>query len=116
METRHAVAALAALAQDSRLDVFRLLVRAGAAGLPAGQVAERLDIPAATLSFHLSQLKHAGLVHARRDGRLQIYAVNYNAMNALMGFLTENCCAGDACSVPVCDPATTTVTRKGARR
>jgi DNA-binding transcriptional ArsR family regulator len=101
--------------------VFRLLVRAGAAGLPAGQVAERLDIPAATLSFHLSQFKHAGLVHARRDGRLQIYAVNYDAMNALMGFLTENCCAGDMCSAPVCTTATapvirTNVTRKGARR
>jgi ArsR family transcriptional regulator, arsenate/arsenite/antimonite-responsive transcriptional repressor len=118
METKHAVVALAALAQDSRLDVFRLLVQTGAAGLPAGQVAERLNIPAATLSFHLSQLRNAGLVHVRRDGRSLIYAANYDAMNALMGFLTENCCAGDAtgCCTPVCNPASATVSRRGAKR
>jgi DNA-binding transcriptional ArsR family regulator len=118
MEIKHAVASLAALAQDNRLEVFRLLVQAGAQGLPAGQVAERLNIPAATLSFHLSQLRNAGLVHVRRDGRSLIYAANYDGMNALMGFLTENCCAGDAaaCRPPVCNPAAQTVSRKGAKQ
>jgi len=105
MENKAAVSALSALAQENRLEVFRLLVQAGAQGLPAGQIAERLGIAAPTLSFHLAQLKHAGLVHQRRDGRSLIYATNYDGMNALMGFLTENCCAGSmACSVPVCEP------------
>lgn len=120
MEAKHAVVALSSLAQENRLDVFRLLVRAGADGVPAGRIADDLGIPAPTLSFHLSQLKNAGLVHARRDGRSLIYAVDYDAMNALMGFLTENCCAGDAaaCAAPICDPAAGTLTRRkaGARR
>lgn len=117
MEMKNAVLALAALAQDSRLEVFRLLVQAGASGMPAGQVGSRLDIPGATLSFHLSQLRNAGLVHVRRDGRSLIYAANYDGMNALMGFLTENCCAGDAaaCRAPVCNPASATVSRKGVK-
>src|SRR5205085_7176000 len=85
MESKSAVAALSALAQENRLEVFRLLVQAGAAGLPAGQIAERLGIAAPTLSFHLTQLKHAGLVHQRRNGRSLIYATNYDGMNALMG-------------------------------
>src|SRR5665213_357710 len=92
MEKMHAIAALAALAQESRLDVFRLLVQAGPAGLPAGQIGERLGLPAATLSFHLSQLKHAGLVTFRREGRSLIYAAEYPAMNGLLAYLTENCC------------------------
>src|SRR3981081_3286471 len=106
MESKTVVAALSALAQENRLDVFRLLVQAAAAGLPAGQIAERLGIAAPTLSFHLAQLKHAGLVHQRRDGRSLIYATNYDGMNALMGFLTENCCAGDRARrrVPGCAP------------
>src|SRR5215813_14862158 len=106
METKTAVAALSALAQENRLEVFRLLVQAGREGLPAGQIADKLGIAAPTLSFHLAQLKHAGLVHQRRDGRSLIYATNYDGMNALMGFLTENCCAGDKapCAVPVCEP------------
>jgi ArsR family transcriptional regulator len=106
MESKTAVAALSALAQENRLEVFRLLVQAGAPGLPAGQIAEKLGIAAPTLSFHLAQLKHAGLVHRRRDGRSLIYATNYDGMNALMGFLTDNCCAGDkaACGVPVWAP------------
>jgi ArsR family transcriptional regulator len=120
MESKTAVAALSALAQENRLDVFRLLVQAGAAGLPAGQIAERLGIAAPTLSFHLAQLKHAGLVHQRREGRSLIYATNYDGMNALMGFLTENCCAGDraGCAVPVCEPQSARLVRrksKGAR-
>ena len=120
MEPKSAVAALSALAQENRLEVFRLLIQAGAQGLPAGQIAERLSIAAPTLSFHLAQLKHAGLVHQRRDGRSLIYATNYDGMNALMGFLTENCCAGQAaCGVPVCEPQSARLVKrkvKGAVR
>jgi DNA-binding transcriptional ArsR family regulator len=94
METTDAVAALGALAQDSRLTVFRLLVRMGPQGLPAGEIAERLKIAPATLSFHLAQLRQAGLVTMKRDGRSLIYSADYDGMNELMGFLTENCCAG----------------------
>jgi ArsR family transcriptional regulator len=118
METDTAVAALAALAQQNRLDVFRLLVQTGATGLPAGRIAERLGIAAPTLSFHLAQLRHAGLVQMRRDGRSLIYAVNYDGMNGLMEFLTDNCCAGDAaaCRVPVCEPRSATIVRRRPRR
>ncbi len=117
MEKIDAIAALAALAQESRLDVFRLLVQAGAEGLPAGQIGERLGLPSATLSFHLSQLRHAGLVTFRREGRSLIYAAEYDAMNGLLAYLTENCCQGDAaaCGVGVCD-STTLVTRKRSTR
>ena len=96
MEQQQAVAALAALAQDTRLEVFRLLVRAGRAGLPAGRIGERLGLPAATLSFHLAQLRQAGLVTCRRDGRSLIYGAALGAMAALLGYLTENCCEGEA--------------------
>jgi ArsR family transcriptional regulator len=108
MEKKDAIAALAALAQESRLDVFRLLVQAGADGVPAGQIGERLGLPSATLSFHLSQLRYAGLITCRRAGRSLIYVAGYSAMNELLGYLTENCCAGDAagCGVVVCDPVT----------
>jgi DNA-binding transcriptional ArsR family regulator len=98
MEKTAAVAALAALAQDSRLDIFRLLVQAGPDGLPPGRMTERLGLPAATLSFHLTQLRHAGLVTFRREGRSLIYVAEYAAMNDLLGYLTENCCQGDAAS------------------
>ena len=91
MKSTAAVACLAALAQENRLDVFRLLVQAGIHGLPAGQVASKLDIPGPTLSFHLSQLRHAGLIVQRRDGRSLIYAANYQAMDRLLAFLTEKC-------------------------
>jgi DNA-binding transcriptional ArsR family regulator len=101
MESSSAVAALSALAQENRLDVFRLLVQTGPGGLAAGDVAERLEIPPATLSFHLAQLRQAGLLSMRRDGRSLIYSANYDGMNALMAFLTENCCRGAApCAVP----------------
>jgi DNA-binding transcriptional ArsR family regulator len=101
MESSSAVAALSALAQENRLDVFRLLVQTGPDGMAAGDVAERLDIPPATLSFHLAQLRQAGLLSMRRDGRSLIYSANYDGMNALMAFLTENCCRGAApCAVP----------------
>ncbi len=113
MEKAEAVAALAALAQDNRLDVFRLLVRAGAGGMPAGLIAERLGIAPPTLSFHLAQLKHADLVSVRRDGRSLIYAVDYARMNGLMEFLTDNCCAAGA---PVCEPQAVRLVRRKPRR
>jgi DNA-binding transcriptional ArsR family regulator len=117
MKSKDAVSALSALAQENRLDVFRLLVQAGAGGLPAGRIAEKLGIAAPTLSFHLAQLRHAGLAEVRRDGRSLIYAADYDGMNDLMGFLTDNCCGGDAagCGVPVCDPKSATMTRRRAR-
>lgn len=106
MEKRDAVAALAALAQDNRLDVFRMLVKAGPAGLAAGEVAKRLKLPPNTLSFHFDRLRQAGLVAVRRESRSMIYTAQYKAMNALIGFLTENCCAGVAeeCG-PECAPS-----------
>jgi ArsR family transcriptional regulator len=94
MEKQTAIGALAALAHETRLDVFRLLVRAGSEGLPAGAVGEQLGIPAATLSFHLKELKGAGLIRCEREGRSRIYSPDFAAMNQLLGFLTENCCAG----------------------
>jgi len=103
MEKTDAVAALAALAQDNRLDVFRLLVQAGPAGMPAGAVAEALELAPNTLTFHFDRLRMAGLVTARRDGRSVIYAAQYEKMNALIAFLTENCC-GDA-PAATCKPA-----------
>lgn len=94
MEQKNAVTALAALAQESRLSVFRLLVGAGPSGTAAGAIAERLGIAPATLSFHLSQLSHAGLVVARREGRSIIYSPDIAAMKALMAFLLHDCCGG----------------------
>jgi DNA-binding transcriptional ArsR family regulator len=93
------IAALGALAQDSRLAVFRLLVEAGPEGLAAGVVAERLGIPASSLSFHLAQLTRAGLIRQRRASRSLIYSADFAAMRALVGYLTENCCRGaDSCA------------------
>jgi ArsR family transcriptional regulator len=94
MEKTDAIAALAALAQDNRLDVFRLLVQAGPEGIAAGEVAESLGIAPNTLSFHFDRLRHAGLVSVRRDGRSMIYAARYETMNTLLAYLTENCCRG----------------------
>jgi DNA-binding transcriptional ArsR family regulator len=101
MEAAAAVESLGALAQDSRLQVYRLLVQAGRAGLAASEIAERLGIPANTLSFHLKALNHAHLLHARQDGRFIYYSTNYEQMNALLGFLTENCCGGQRCAPAV---------------
>lgn len=98
MEKIDAVAALAALAQDNRLDVFRLLVQAGSGGMPAGAVAEALELAPNTLTFHFDRLRTAGLVSVRRDGRSMIYAARYETMNDLLGFLTQNCCGGVPCS------------------
>jgi ArsR family transcriptional regulator, arsenate/arsenite/antimonite-responsive transcriptional repressor len=97
METKQAVQALSALAQESRLAIFRLLVQAGPEGLAAGAIGEKLDLPPATLSFHLAGLTRAGLAQSRQDGRFVIYSADYESMNALVGFLTENCCQGAAC-------------------
>jgi len=107
MEKPDAVAALAALAQDNRLDVFRLLVQAGPEGMPAGRIADALDLAPNTLTFHFDRLRAAGLVTVRRDGRSMIYAAQFETMNALLGFLTENCCQGavEACAPAVCRPA-----------
>jgi len=97
MKQDQVIAALSALAQESRLEVFRLLVRKGRNGLPAGEIARHLGVPNSSLSFHLAQLQEAGLVSQRREGRSLIYSADYVRMNALMGFLTENCCEGEAC-------------------
>ena len=93
-----AVAALSALAQEHRLALFRLLVQAGPDGLPAGMIAERLGVPASSLSFHLAHLNRAGLVSQTRQGRSLIYAADYAAMNGLLGYLMENCCGGAGCA------------------
>ena len=101
MKKPDAVAALAALAQDNRLDVFRLLVQAGPEGMPAGAVADALDLAPNTLTFHFDRLRTAGLIAVRREGRSMIYAAQFEQMNALLGFLTENCCAGVPCTPAV---------------
>jgi len=100
MEKQDALSALAALAHETRLDVFRLLVRGGPEGLAAGAIAEAVGIPAATLSFHLKELKNAGVVRCRRAGRSLIYAPDFEAMDELLAFLTENCCGGGAACPP----------------
>src|ERR1700749_3903214 len=106
MEKTDAVTALAALAQDNRLDVFRLLVQAGPEGMPAGAVAEALGLAPNTLTFHFDRLRTSGLVTVRREGRSMIYAAQFETMNALLGFLTENCCGGTPCApAAVCKPA-----------
>jgi ArsR family transcriptional regulator len=108
MEKNNVVAALAALAQDNRLDVFRLLVQAGPDGMAAGAVATALDLAPNTLTFHFDRLRQAGLVTVRRDGRSMIYAARFDTMNELLGFLTENCCGGAAekCApAAACKPA-----------
>jgi len=96
MKIEIAVEALTALAQKSRLSVFRLLVQAGKEGIPAGVLGEKLGIPPATLSFHLKTLSHAKLIKSRSEGRYVIYSANYARMDKLIAFLTEHCCAGDA--------------------
>jgi len=103
MEMKSVVTALAALAQESRLAVFRLLVQAGHEGLSVGRIGEALGIPPSSLSFHMKELSHAGLVSSRQEGRYVIYAANFNAMNEVIAFLTENCCGGAPClPKPIC--------------
>jgi DNA-binding transcriptional ArsR family regulator len=106
MEKAQAIAALAALAQDNRLDVFRLLVQAGPDGLSAGQVAAALGLAPNTLTFHFDRLRHAGLVTVRRAGRSMIYAARFDSMRALLAYLSENCWQGtESCAPEACAPA-----------
>ena len=97
MESNDAVHALSGLAQETRLAIFRDLVQTGPGGRAAGEIARRFDLPGATLSFHLSQLSHCGLLRSRREGRRIVYSVDFEGMERLMNFLTENCCGGEAC-------------------
>jgi DNA-binding transcriptional ArsR family regulator len=105
MDKKGAIGALGALAQETRLDLFRLLVTVGPEGLPAGVIAERLGVLPASLSFHLAQLAHAGLIAQRRLSRQLIYSAEYGAMNDLLAYLTENCCGQGASCAPACNPA-----------
>ena len=98
MSSSAAVEALGALAQEHRLALFRLLVQAGEDGMPAGAIAEKLGVPNSSLSFHLAHLTRAGLIQQRRQGRSLIYTADYAAMNALVGYLMENCCGGATCA------------------
>jgi len=100
MRADKAVEALGALAQVHRLTLFRLLVQAGDKGMAAGAIAEKLGVPNSSLSFHLAQLRNAGLILQERQHRSLIYRANYPAMNALVGYLMENCCAGSECGTP----------------
>lgn len=113
METKGVVQALGALAQETRLAIYRLLVAAGPGGMAAGAIAGKLDLPPATLSFHLKELSRAGLVRFQQDGRFVIYSANFDSMTGLVSFLTENCCGGDACA-PACQPASSLKRRKAA--
>ena len=117
MKKPDALAALAALAQDNRLDVFRLLVEAGRDGMPAGAVADALKLAPNTLTFHFDRLRDAGLVTVRREGRSMIYAARYETMNALIAYLTENCCGGrpEVCLPVKVQGAPTRKTRKVQR-
>ena len=109
MKSTRVVESLAALAQESRLAVFRLLVKRGPEGYTPGQMSEKLDVPSPTLSFHLKELQRANLIEAKREGRFLYYSPNFPRMNQLLGFLTENCCVlaekdcGPACDSPVAD-------------
>lgn len=109
LKTQAVLSALSALAQESRLAVFRLLVEKGPGGMAAGDIAEALDVTPATLSFHLRTLTHAGLLRPQRDGRSIRYAADFDAMNSLVGYLTDNCCGGNP---SVCLPKTRTARRK----
>jgi len=113
MKASEAVNSLSALASDPRLTVYRLLVKRGPEGYTPSELIERLDVPAPTLSFHLKGLMHAGLVVSRREGRNLHYSPNFERMNALVGFLTENCCspAGEACDIN-CQPRTGTAAQR----
>ncbi len=99
MKSAQVVKALAALAQGTRLAIFRLLVSAGPEGLAAGQIAKQLKVSPATLSFHFKTLSHAGLVESRQEGRFVYYAANFAVMNGMVDYLTENCCGGDDCGI-----------------
>ena len=117
MNANQVVAALGALAHETRLAVFRMLVERGPDGLSAGTIAEALALPPSSLTFHLQQLSHAGLITQRRLSRQLIYATDFAAMNAVMGYLTENCCgSGAAACAPVCRPAAVAAKPRIVRR
>lgn len=105
MDQKRAIAGLGALAQETRLDLFRMLVACGPGGLPAGVIAERLGVQPSSLSFHLAQLTYAGLITQRRHSRQLIYSAEYGAMTELLAYLTENCCGRGQSCVPACNPA-----------
>lgn len=115
METNEAVTALAALAQATRLSVYRLLVEHGASGLAAGEIAENVGISPAALSFHLKELSHAGLVNSRQVGRFVYYSADFAAMYRLLAFMTENCCAADGCDPSSCAPDLPRKTKRKAK-
>lgn len=108
MKNPDAVLALSAIAQEHRLAIYRLLVQAGPEGMAAGMIAEKLELPASSLSFHLAHLTRAGLIGQRRESRSLIYSADFERMNALVGFLTENCCGGASCApaakAAACEP------------
>ena len=114
MESKTAIRALGALAHASRLAIYRLLVQAGPAGMAVGAIGEKLDLAPATLSFHLAGLRHAGLVSARREGRTLYQAADFSAMDALVGYLSENCCQGADCGV-ACAPNPKTASKERPR-
>jgi ArsR family transcriptional regulator, arsenate/arsenite/antimonite-responsive transcriptional repressor len=116
MNEKSAISALGALAQETRLKAFRLLVEAGPAGMQAGIIADALGVPAPTLSFHLAQLTRAGLILQRRNSRMLIYSVNIAEMNGLLSYLTENCCGGATSCAPVCRPGIVAPSETLARR
>jgi DNA-binding transcriptional ArsR family regulator len=109
MKTKTIIAALSALAQESRLAVFRLLVQAGPEGMSASQIGEKVGISPSSLSFHLKEMTHANLVTSRQEGRFVIYSANFKTMNSLIEFLTENCCGGNPCT-----PAARSTCKEGA--
>ena len=117
MDSSQAVQALAALAHDTRLALFRMLVERGPAGLSAGVIAERLGVPPSSLTFHVQHLHRAGLITQRRLGRQLIYAAEFTAMNALVGFLTDNCCGrGESVCAPACRPEAQAVAARPRKR
>jgi len=116
MESNTAIRALGALAHESRLAIYRLLVQAGPAGLAVGAIGGKLDLAPATLSFHLAGLRHAGLVTERREGRTLYQSADFSAMNTLIGYLSENCCQGADCGVSGCTPAPKTQVIKKVTR
>lgn len=115
MEKIDAVEALAALAQENRLDVYRLLVEAGPEGMAAGEVATALDVSPNTLTFHFDRLRHAALVTVRREGRSMIYAARFDTMSDLLAYLTKNCCRGANDCAPACKPKSKTRRKESAK-
>jgi len=119
MNPKQVVAALGAIAHDHRLAVYRMLVERGPDGLPAGDIAQRLDLPPSSLTFHLQHMLHAGLVTQRRLGRQLIYAADFAAMNGLVAYLTENCCGrgeDEAACAPACNPAAAATGARGRKQ